>query len=218
MCQGGKRPHAMPDEANPHKVELEAYGRDIPRLRELLKDIDLSADLTRFRIEIESEEPIFPQESPDEPSDSPSETPKEKPEAPENGDSPGTRVMSHRTEADENGLEPFPRGTNEWKVVSFLYRQNEPLKLGHIHEYLEDTPLEVGYKSLSATLSSLKERNLVEVTNPKTGGPSKYRLTGKGEAKVAKTQDQAEEYILTVADKVAGLHPTSSFDPPELSE
>lgn len=217
MWQGGKHPHVMPDKANPHKVELEAYGRDIPRLRELLKDIDLSADLTRFRIEIESEEPIFPPESPDEPSDSPSETPKEKPEAPENGDSPGTRVMSHRKETDDSGLETFRRGTNDWKVASFLYRQNEPLKLGHIHEYLEDTPLEVGYKSLSATLSGLKEHELVEVTNPDESGPSKYRLTGKGEAKVAKTQDQAGEYILTVADKVAGLHPTGSFEPPELS-
>lgn len=217
MWQGGKHHHAMPDKANPHKVELEAYGRDIPRLRELLKDIDLSADLTRFRIEIESEEPIFPPESSAEASDSPSETPKEKPEAPENGRSADTQVLSHRTETDENGLETFQRGTNQWKVASFLYRQNEPLKLGHINDYLKGTPLEVGYKSLSAALSSLKDQNLVEVTNPDESGPSKYRLTGKGEAKVAKTQDEAGEYILTVADKVAGLHPTSSFDPPELS-
>lgn len=215
----------MPD-ANPHKIELEAYGSDIPRLREFLADIELGSDLTRFRIEIESEKPIFQNESTEESSESSSETPKQEPESPENGhltdklnpDSE-TEVLSHQTdEIDKDEVETYSRNTNPWKLASFLYRQNEPLRLGHIHAYLEDTPLEIPYKTLSADLSKMKARNEVEVTNPQDMDDSEYRLTGKGEAKVAKTQQEAGEYILTMADKVAGLHPTSSFEPPELAE
>lgn len=215
----------MPD-ANPHKIELEAYGSDIPRLREFLGDIELGSDLTRFRIEIESEKPIFQNESTEESSESSSETPKQEPESPENGhltdklnpDSE-TEVLSHQTdEIDKDEVETYSRNTNPWKLASFLYRQNEPLRLGHIHAYLEDTPLEIPYKTLSADLSKMKARNEVEVTNPQDKDDSKYRLTGKGEAKVAKTQQEAGEYILTMADKVAGLHPTSSFEPPELAQ
>lgn len=231
---------AMGDKANPHTVELEAHGQDIPKLREFLKDIELSSELTRFRIEIESENPIFktPTEIAESVEQESGETPEKEPETEpeqvevespdENGskDHPTdklkfqkhekgeTQVLSH-TDKDFEGITKFNTETNRWKLCSFLYRQNEPLKLGHIHKFLEDTPYEVNYKTLSATLSNLKNSDIVENTNPGKG-PAKYRLTEEGEKRVAKTQDEADSYILTMADKVAGMHPTNSFDPPDL--
>lgn len=222
----------MGNETNPHTVELEAHRVDISKLKDFLQEIELSGDLIRFSIEIEAEKPIFkpPTETGETPEKEPEQEQEEiEVESPEeNGakDHPAdklnfekhgegqTKVLSH-TDDDLEGITKFNTGTNRWKICSFLYRQNEPLTLSHIDAFLKDTPYEVKYKSISSAISYMRDEGIMENAN-KGKGDNKYQLTELGEKKVAKTQENSDDYILTMADKVAGLHPTDSFDLPDL--
>lgn len=215
----------MPDGENPHRLELEAHGKDIPHLKDFLERIELGSNLTRFRIEIDAESPIITDrtkvigdsaESEPDPEPESKEESEEKTKEIEDYEECQTKVLSHNN-GDTKGIDTINIGTNRWKVTAFLYRQNEGLRLIEIEEYLKNTPWEVKYKSISATLSKLKGENIVRVDKDKNRN-SRYTLTEKGEKMVAKTVEKADNYPLTTADKISGLHPTHNYEQPDFEQ
>lgn len=214
----------MPEEKPPYTVAFEANNGDLAEIRNFISQIELTDDVSRFRIEISSQTPVldFATESTEE--ETQEETEAEAQEEPkdeaENGfkkfDNEGTKVLSHNEGECDPKVGTYNIGTHRWKIAAFLYRQNEPLQLSHIEAFLEGTEWEIGYKSLSATLSKMKSDNLVSKEPLPATSHKGYTLSEKGEKRMRNTVDQEDNYILTMADKIAGLHPTNSYETPDL--
>lgn len=203
----------MPEQKPPYAIAQEVRNGDLDTIREICSRIQLNSDVCRFRIEIESEAPILPEEMPDGKPET--ESKNESSNGFEKFEDTGTKVLSHTEEKDPSAG-TFKIGTNPWKVAAFLFRQNEPLRLGHIELYLEGTKWEIGYKSLSATLSNLKSDGFVEKENIQNSSYDGYILSEKGEQRMQNTIEEADSYPLTVADKIAGLHPSNNYPQPDL--
>lgn len=97
---------------------------------------------------------------------------------------------------------PVNLDTSRWYIVATLYRSNDRQQLGDLDALLQDTRWEVEYSSLSAFLSQLYDEGYVNRDEDRQFG-----LTALGHDLVYLQTLDADEYPLTMADKVTGLHP-----------
>lgn len=193
----------MSKPTNPHTLSYSVGKDDIDELKRVLSALNFAErpDLEQVTVEITCEQPILTDllDRETDTGDKEDTTPTQS--APDHHADPDPNPAE--IETDET-LNP---GTNRFKVIAILYRSN-PMGLKELHELLKNTPWEIPYKSISATLSKAKSDGLIQQTDSQGG---KYYMTDRGDEIMENTVLHTEGYCLNMADKITGLHPSSSY-------
>lgn len=127
--------------SEPHTIELEVSGNELPMFRRLLKRVKLSQDgVNRIRIEIESTTPLLP-ETDAEPETTPDTAPETESE-PETEPEPETVESTEKPEPEKPDPEEI-QGPNDRYLEEFDPKDDNVPKPSELEEYVE-IPLNKG--------------------------------------------------------------------------